>query len=183
MGAADQLDVPVLTGAGVILRPFRADDVDAVLEAATDPLIPLISTVPNVADRNLAFAFIERQHRRATSGTGYSFAVADASDRCVGQIGLWLHDIDQGRAAIGYWIRPSARGQGLAAAALRCLTAWAMSLNEIHRLQLYVEPHNRASWRTAESAGFEREGLLRSWEYVGDERRDMHMYALVRSDL
>jgi len=29
--------------------------------------------------------------------------------------------------------------------------------------------------RTAERAGFAREGVLRSWELVGDERKDMLM--------
>ena len=49
----------------------------------------------------------------------------------------------------------------------------------IDRIELYVEPWNVASARTATSAGFVREGLLRSWQKVGDERRDMDMYAFV----
>jgi hypothetical protein len=42
-----------------------------------------------------------------------------------------------------------------------------------------IEPWSTASLRTAEHAGFTREGLLRSWQRVGDQRRDMYMYALV----
>ncbi|WGM20725.1 GNAT family N-acetyltransferase [Paenarthrobacter sp. OM7] len=45
-------------------------------------------------------------------GTGYSFAIADSSsDQAVGQIGLWLKDLSQGRASIGYWVAPSHRGE------------------------------------------------------------------------
>jgi RimJ/RimL family protein N-acetyltransferase len=40
-----------------------------------------------------------------------------------------------------------------------------------------VEPWNTASLRTAERAGFTREGLLRSWQRVGEQRRDMYTYA------
>lgn len=50
----------------------------------------------------------------------------------------------------------------------------------MHRLQLYIEPSNVGSWRTAERAGYVREGLLRSWEVVGNERRDMFMYGMAR---
>jgi hypothetical protein len=40
-----------------------------------------------------------------------------------------------------------------------------------------------ASVRTAERVGFRREGLLRGWQQVGDERRDMLMYSTVNIDL
>ena len=50
----------------------------------------------------------------------------------------------------------------------------------IVRAQLYVEPWNTASSRTAERAGYERERLLRSWRRVGEEWRDMYSYSKVR---
>lgn len=43
-------------------------------------------------------------------------------------------------------------------------------------MELHVEPRNEASWHTAESCGFDREGLLRSWQRVGTTRRDMFVY-------
>ncbi|MEV0456377.1 hypothetical protein [Catellatospora methionotrophica] len=36
--------------------------------------------------------------------------------------------------------------------------------------------------RTAERAGFQREGLLRSWMELGGQRRDMLLYARVAAD-
>jgi RimJ/RimL family protein N-acetyltransferase len=51
------------------------------------------------------------------------------------------------------------------------------------RLELYVEPWNVGSIRTAERAGFVREGLLRKAERVGVERRDMFVYGRLRDDL
>ncbi len=47
----------------------------------------------------------------------------------------------------------------------------------VARRELHVEPENEASWRTAESCGFDREGLLRSWQHVGTERRDTFIYS------
>jgi len=49
----------------------------------------------------------------------------------------------------------------------------------MQHLELYVEPWNVGSWRTAEHAGFQREGLMRSWQELGGLRRDMYMYALL----
>jgi ribosomal-protein-alanine N-acetyltransferase len=152
-----------------------------VLDAASDPLIPLITTVPGTPDPGAALAFVRRQHERALSGTGYSFAIAqNPGDRAVGQIGLWPGA--DGRASIGYWVGPQHRGRGIATAALTLVSRWGLALAGTHRLELYVEPWNEGSWRAAERAGYRREGLLRSWQAVGDQRRDMYMYALLHDD-
>jgi ribosomal-protein-alanine N-acetyltransferase len=52
---------------------------------------------------------------------------------------------------------------------------------EVERLELYVEPWNEASWRAAEAAGYQREGLLRAWQRVGDARKDMFIYSVLPS--
>ncbi len=62
------------------------------------------------------------------------------------------------------------------------LSEWGLSLPELARLELYVEPHNVASRRTAESVGYRREGLMRSWQAIGGIRRDMDMYSLLPGD-
>ena len=61
--------------------------------------------------------------------------------------------------------------------ALQLFSEWALTLPGLDRLELYVEPWNEGSWRAAERAGFQREGLLRSWERVGSEPKDMFMYS------
>ncbi|MFI6494854.1 GNAT family N-acetyltransferase [Streptomyces sp. NPDC050564] len=77
----------------------------------------------------------------------------------------------------------SARGQGAAVAAVDAVVGWALRDLRIPRLELWVEPGNTASVRTAERAAFQREELLRGWQQVGDERRDMFMYSLLNDEL
>src|SRR5260221_1428429 len=158
------LIVSTLAAGEFRLRPFTLADIDAVREASSDPHIPLITTVPAAFTEDEGRRFIERQWSRAEQGTDYSFAIAGAgTDRAVGQVGLWLKDISQGRASVGYWVVRSARGGGTAGAAVRALTRWAHQDLQVPRLELQVEPWNTASIRTAEKAGYQREGLLRSW--------------------
>lgn len=59
------------------------------------------------------------------------------------------------------------------------ISNWGLGLPGVRRLELSIDPGNEASWRTAESAGYRREGLLRSWEEVDGTRRHMYLYALV----
>lgn len=176
------LIVPTLAAGPFRLRPFALADLDTVREASSDPYIPLITTVPASFTEEEGHRFVERQWQRAERGIGYSFAIADGqADHAVGHIGLWPRD-GSGRASVGYWVVSSARGSGAAGFAVRALSLWAHQELAMPRLDLYVEPWNGASIRTAERAGYQREGLLRSWQAVGGTRRDMYMYARLASD-
>lgn len=174
--------LPRIDASPVVLREFHVGDVPLIMEASADPHIPLIRTVPASPAPEEAQAFITRQHKRLTDGEGFSFAIADSvSDEALGQIGLWpLRDHHaHGRASIGYWVAAPHRGRGVAALALHAISAWGLNLNGVHRLELYVEPWNEPSWRTAERAGYHREGLMRDWQEYDGIRRDMYMYSLL----
>ena len=167
--------------AGVVLRPFRDSDAHLAAELTQDPYIQLISTIPARPTAEEAMEWILHQNGRFTEGMGYSFAIADAAtDRALGQIGMWLKAVETGRATAGYLVAPPARGRGVGAAALCALTAFAWTLPVLHRVELYIEPWNTGSIRTAEAAGYQREGLLRSHQSIGGERRDMLLYAAIR---
>ena len=120
----------------------------------------------------------------AAEGDGYSFVIATEDDpkSGIGSIGLWLQEIDSGRASIGYWLVADARGKRLAARALRAVVAFAFGTLEIPRLHLFVEPWNVASARTAEAAGFRREATLRGWERIDGEQRDADCFALLHAE-
>jgi len=152
-----------------------------IQELSTDPYVPLTGTLPANASRPEALEYIDRQRGRLAEGAGYSFAIAEAgTNRAVGGIGLWLAPLAHGRATAGYGVIPSARGRGIATAALTALTSFAWSIPALYRVELYIEPWNAGSVKTAERAGYEREGLLRSHQEIGGRRRDMLLYAAIR---
>lgn len=169
------------THAHVRLRAFADRDADMAMDLATDAYVPTIGSLPAHATRPQALAYIERQRGRLTQGLGYSFCIADADDdRALGAIGLWLAGIDQGRVSVGYSVAPSARGLGVATQALLAVTDFAWTLPPVHRIEACIEPWNLASIRSAEAAGFTREGLLRSHQEIAGRRVDILMYAVIR---
>jgi RimJ/RimL family protein N-acetyltransferase len=166
----------------VRLRAFERRDIGTVRDLSTDPYVPLTGTLPGDAAEDDAAAWIERQHDRLATGAGFSFCIADADDdRALGATGLWLADLAHGRATAGYGVAPRERGRGVAADALTALTAFAWTVAGLHRVELYVEPWNAASLRTAERAGYQREGLLRSRQVIGGRRVDMVLLSALRT--
>lgn len=154
----------------VLLREFRDEDVAMVMDLATDPYVPLIGTLPPHADAAAALAYVERQRSRRVEGVGWSFCVADrTTGTALGGAGLWLDHQDPHRTSAGYSVAPRHRGHGVAAQALRALTGFAWTLPAVVRVELDVEPWNTASLRTAERAGYVREGAAH--EQVFRERR------------
>jgi ribosomal-protein-alanine N-acetyltransferase len=179
---APPLRVPELQEGPIRLRPFLLSDLPLIRQAAADPYIPAVTSVPSSYSDDEGRSFIARQHHQAIHGHGYSFAISEAADPRlgIGGLGLWLHEIESGRASIGYWVIPSARGKGLAGWALRGTVAFAFNILSIPRLHLFIEPWNTASQRTAEFAGFTREALLVGWERINNVQRDVYSYSLLR---
>jgi ribosomal-protein-alanine N-acetyltransferase len=165
----------------VRLRMFDDRDVDMLRELSTDPYVPTIGTLPSHASRDDALAYLQRQRQRLRTGAGYPFCVADrVTDEALGTAGLNFTAPASGRASAGYSVAPRHRGRGVAAQALVALTRFAWTVPGLARVELYIEPWNVASVRTAERAGYEREGLLRSHQEIGGRRVDMLLYAAIR---
>jgi RimJ/RimL family protein N-acetyltransferase len=178
------LVIPELQSGPVMLRPFNLSDLQLIRQGSTDPYITTITSVPSAYSDDEGRAFIERQRSCAAGGQGYPFVIADAATPLSGWggLGLWLHEIENGRASIGYWIAPSGRGKKRAGWALKGAVTFAFERLAIPRLHLFIEPWNIASQRTAEFAGFKKEALLRGWERIDQAQYDVYSYVLLRQE-
>lgn len=153
-------------------------DIALVMEASTDPAIPLITTVEPQCSERQAREFIRRQQGRPAEGRGWSLTIVDRSSGApVGNLFISCETIGLGALELGYWVAPSHRGHGRAAAALTAVRDWALAQFDVNRLTLYIDPENVPSLRTAERAGFEWETTYDGWERIGDDFRPMTVWA------
>jgi RimJ/RimL family protein N-acetyltransferase len=103
--------------------------------------------------------------------------------RVWGGTSLYDADRDQGRAAIGYWLAPHARGRGVATATVRLLAGWAFAALAVERLELTCAPDNLASQRVALRCGFVREGVVRAHMRFQGGRRDTMVFSCLPGEL
>ncbi|HSE80109.1 MAG TPA: GNAT family protein [Gaiellaceae bacterium] len=160
----------------ILLRPFAVDDAPALAVAIDDdPELDHWTRIPFPYTEEHALEFISTTEEKA-------FAIVDrANAALLGGIGARIHD--EGVVELGYWVRASARGRGVATRAVRLLAGWAFDELAAGRLQLTTDPANHASQRVAEKAGFQREGILRGYTAFKGRRRDAVMYSLLPEDL
>lgn len=69
---------------------------------------------------------------------------------------------------------------GYAAHALRALSGFGMTLPDLDRIELHIEPWNAPSIRTAEVAGFRADGTVPHPRHTGTEPVEMLLYAVGR---
>ena len=148
---------PTLTGRTVRLRPWRPDDVDAVLAACQDAEIQRWTEVPVPYRREHAEAFVGEIAGATAAAGGGQFAV-EVLDGGALAGAMTLFPPRDGVGAAGYWTVAEHRGSGYTAEALRLLAAWVFDDLGLRRLELVVDPANVGSRRVAESAGFRRRG-------------------------
>jgi len=127
---------------------------------------------------------LRRSHYEYDQGTGISFFVFETEDgRLAGGISLSniRHGVAQS-ASIGYWMGERYAGQGLMHEALRLVIPFAFDRLRLHRLEAACIPGNTRSMRLLEKAGFQREGLLRSYLRINGVWQDHHLYALIAGE-
>ncbi|MEU8422854.1 GNAT family N-acetyltransferase [Micromonospora sp. NPDC048835] len=151
-----------ITEDGVLLRPWRETDADAVHRACQDPDIQRWTTVPRPYRPEHAHGFVTEMSRKAwAEGTGAPFAVCDPSTGEVwGSAGLISIDKD-GTGEVGYWTAPWARGRGVMTRATRAVARWSFDSLGLRRLIWQAEVGNHASRLVALRAGFRVDGRLR----------------------
>jgi len=177
---------PPLGDQVVLLRAWSPDDVPVKLLAFADPTVQRFSWTRTVdyteAD---ARAFFEGQKQARARGEELNFAFVAPRDPAVVFGGGSVYDIDleQGRAAVGFWLSPAARGQGIATHATQLMARWAFDVLGVARLELTCGPDNEASQRVALRCGFVREGVLRAYMPFKGGRRDTVMFSLLPGEL
>jgi RimJ/RimL family protein N-acetyltransferase len=178
------LPIPSLADEVVLLRPWRETDVPAQLRAFSDPWFQRFS---DWAPRTEAAAhvYLAAHERARQRGEQIELALVEPDDDGVVLGGGSLNNVDleQGRAAVGYWLAPHARGRGVATHAVQLIAGWAFRDLHVARLELTCGPDNRASQRVAERCGFTREGVLRSHMPFKGARRDTVVFSLLPDEL
>ena len=100
--------------------------------------------------------------------------------------GTGLHTrVGDGAYEIGYWVRASHVGRGIATRSAAALTKVGIELGGADRIEIHVDPGNEVSSRIPRRLGYREEGTLRRRlpAAAGESRRDALVFSLLAEEL
>jgi len=164
------------------VRLYQREDVEAIHAAASSrsPRSILDELVPCALHARRARQWVLLQIELARQRKAFEFVIVGDGGRLLAAAGInQIHPMHR-YANLGYWVRTSATGHGVAPAAVRAVAAYAFRETDLIRLEIVVAVGNTRSQRVAEKVGAVREGVLRSRVLLPTGPVDAVMYSLVR---
>ncbi|MEU9315306.1 GNAT family N-acetyltransferase [Streptomyces sp. NPDC048295] len=173
----DRIETP----SGLLLRPWCAHDVTAVLDAFAEPAMRRQAARPvgSVAEAERWPA--DREESRAV-GSAFAFAVVGTDGTVLGNVQVGALDRTHGTGWVSYWTTAPARGRGAATGGCRALASWAFRELGLFRLESGHRTNNPASCAVARAAGFVVEGIQRQKLAYDGVRYDVELHARLATD-
>jgi RimJ/RimL family protein N-acetyltransferase len=177
-----------LTDGHLVVRAYRDDDVPRLFEAVRESIAEVSPWLPWCHENysiEESREFITSRNSAARGDEHYSFAVfaKDNPQRLLGGVGLnFINRVHQ-FGNLGYWVRTSVAGQGIASNAARLVAQFGFEKLGLQRIEILAAIPNVASQRVAENIGAAREGMLRKRLLIHGEPQDAIMFSLVHEDL
>lgn len=180
---------PVVYGGDVYLRTPQINDYLAWAELRAQSREFLTPWEPTWSSSELTKISFRRRlkhyARDLREDLGYAFFLFRSKDDVL-LGGLTLSNVRRGvtqACTLGYWVGAPYAGHGAMTAGVKAIIPFVFDSLRLHRLEAACLPHNEASRRLLERAGFTREGLARRYLKINGIWQDHLLYALVDGDL
>src|SRR5712671_6270516 len=176
-----------LTEGPLLIRPYREADAIALYEAVRESVSEVSLWLPWChQDYSIEESreFIGSRELASQGDEWYSFGIFEKRDGAfLGGVGInFINRVHQ-MANLGYWVRTSATGRGIATIATRLAARFGFEELGLQRIEIVAAVGNVPSQRVAEKAGATREGVLRKRLLIRGESLDAVLFSLVPEDL
>ena len=175
-----------ITDGVVILRPFQIEDAVQLYEAVRESLTelkPWMSWAHDGYSIDEVNGFIKMNRVGWEERTQYGFAIIDASSGAIlGSCGLnHLHPVYH-LCNLGYWVRTSRHGEGIAGRSAKLAARYGFEHGGIIRAEIVMAVENEKSRRVAEKIGAHYEGILLNRMVISKVIADAYMYSSIPHD-
>lgn len=143
----------ILGTSRLVLREFRADDVETMSAVLGDP--EAMRYYPAAFNRAGVEAWIARnQERYSRDGFGLWAMVLKSTSEVIGDCGCVLQDVEGcNEVEIGYHVRRDLWGKGYATEAAKACVEYAFAKLRVEHVISMIRPENLQSRRVAEKNG------------------------------
>lgn len=180
---ANGMQALALVFEGLLLRPFVDDDATAFAEAVRESAEGIgrwMAWASHDYATAQALDWFAACRVQRDAGTALEYGIfCQQTGALLGGAGLNEIRRDHRFCNLGYWVRQSRQGQGIAPRCVRALAAQAFASEELRRVEIVVAVGNAASERVAIKCGALHEGIARNRLLINDQSVPAHVFSLI----
>ena len=188
-GGSERIPYRIEVADGPVIRCWEPRDAPLLKDAVDSSLEHLREWMPWAHDEPQELEqkadLLRRFRGNFDLGQDFVYGIFSADEsEALGGTGLHTRT-GEGAFEIGYWVRASRVGQGIATAATAALTQVGIRLGGADRIEIHVDPANELSCRIPRRLGYHEEGVLRRRLPApdGSPRRDAVIFSLLAEEL
>lgn len=125
--------------------------------------------------------FIEMGLKQFSNNNGFQAGIW-YKGKLAGCIGLHSINWSNKSTSIGYWLGESFQGKGIMTRACRAIVQYCFEKLNLKRVEIRVATGNYKSQAIPEKLGFQKEGCIRSAEFLYDKYVDHYIYGMLKEE-
>jgi ribosomal-protein-serine acetyltransferase len=166
-----------LKGGFFVLSYWEDNDAIQLFNAINESGQSILKWLPWADDYDLTRARTSiHTFQKALSYGNHSFAIKSLDGHLLGCIDLRVDHQNPNRGTIGYWVRVSEQGKGIARKALMRIRDFAFTDIGLDEVQVFISPENEASLKVAEYAGFRISSHIKNYINIRGCYHDALLY-------
>lgn len=178
--------MPTIAHEGLVLRPYEWQDAEPFAEAARESALTVgrwMSWCHEAFSADDARAWISACEAVRADGASHECGIFDeATGAFLGGAGLNHFNTDHNFCNLGYWVRQSAQGRGIATRAATALARFGFEHLRLTRIEIVAAEGNDASSAVARKLGASFECVARQRLVVHGRPVAARVYSLVPAD-
>ena len=159
------------------LRPQKLSDAQRFYEILKNPnFIYLNVKIKSIADEK---KYLQGNLERRKANTAWGYTIIYGKE-IVGGVGVKINFHRKYVGEIGYFIDEKYWGKGIASQAVKLIEGVCFKKLKLVRIEIFMQPANKASEKVAIKNGYHKEGLMKKAIKGKDgEMKDGYLYAKV----
>ncbi|MCM3759009.1 GNAT family N-acetyltransferase [Sporosarcina aquimarina] len=177
-------EFPIIETERLLLREVQKEDSTDMLSYLSDKDVVKhmgLNPFHTVKEAEEEIEWYQQIYKDST-GIRWGISLKD-NGRVIGSCGFLNRQPKHFRTEIGYELSKEYWGKGIASEALEAVVKYGFQHLQLERIEALIEPANVASLKLLTKNGFEKEGLLRHYEFTCGKFDDLYMYSILKGDV
>ncbi len=172
------MEQPVLQNGNITLRPVKDSDQQKVFEGFSHPEVTKYFDITYPTFESTA-AQMEWYRTNCSTGSGYAWVVENDQQEFMGVFSIYHIHAQHKKCELGYWLFPEYWGKGYATLSVQAMLTFVKEQLKLHRIAAEIEPENTDSTQLLAKLGFEREAVLKDFEFKNGQYNCLEIWAKI----